>query len=166
MTVVDKPLERMFYDICLNRIYRRDCIIPSKIPSSQNRIPEDLWRFVLDEGGYGDFLEGPFLVDVARRKPNMKFVVGWAIENAFLRGNKNNPDLEVSVRYFLGERGSIVSVIDSGEGFDFKGVQRKYLARDSSYKQRNGAAFIGYNWNDFEVSFENRGSRVNIMGRN
>lgn len=107
-------------------------------------------------------------------------LIGLALENAFYHGNQNNPDLPVYFNVFEGENGLVLSIKDSGNGFDYRkvtekakaffekvqGVRKTYDAAGSEkYFQRWGTAFWGYIIYPVDVSFEDNGSRINLLFR-
>jgi hypothetical protein len=156
MTVVKKTLDRMLVETRWYKFCKNDLIIPKKIKSAHKNI----WKRVLEDLGYKTFLLEE-LGSITKNKTT-SFVIGWAIENAILRGNKNNPEAPVLVNYYLGDYGIVAKVEDFGDGFDYNETQRRFLSGEG-YALNNGAGFIGYNYDDVEVSFSGKGNIVNIM---
>lgn len=105
-------------------------------------------------------------------------LIGVALENAFYHGNRNNPGLPVYFTAFEGEKGVVLSIKDSGSGFDYReviararaffekfgGVRKAYDAIGfEKYFQRWGTAFWLYMEYPVDVSFEDNGTRVNLL---
>ncbi|MEM3405729.1 MAG: hypothetical protein QW117_02010 [Candidatus Pacearchaeota archaeon] len=155
MVIVNKNLEKMLVEIKWNGFFHSEIIIPKKIKN----IESNIWKSVISYYNYRKFL----LEDLRKiTKSDFGFILGWAIENALLRGNKNNPELPVIINYYLGREGIVSRIKDFGEGFNYMEVQEKYLKREK-YFINNGAGFAGYNREDVEVNFEEAGSIINLM---
>ncbi|HII15074.1 MAG TPA: ATP-binding protein [Nanoarchaeota archaeon] len=116
---------------------------------------------------------------LAEASPDMS-PIAMALENAFYHGNRENPELPVQFMAFEGETGIVASVKDSGAGFDFRNViekaragfgkfegkRRIYLFQpDERYFQRWGTCFWSFMIYPVDVSFEDSGSRVNMLFR-
>jgi anti-sigma regulatory factor (Ser/Thr protein kinase) len=89
-------------------------------------------------------------------------MVAYALENAFLHGNGNDPRLAVAATYFVGRDGLVARIEDEGSGFDFRTTQQNF-EQGKVYMHRHGNGFRKYNQPDAEVSFEGAGNIVNIM---
>jgi len=79
--------------------------------------------------------------------------------NATSRGNNNDPNLSASVKVILGEKGWIVRIRDSGEGFDYN----KVLRYDSYQGTGNGFRLLRKH-DELEFSFQDGGRTFNLMG--
>ena len=89
-------------------------------------------------------------------------IVGLGLENAYAHGNKGDESLPISIKVFEGIKGLVVRIRDSGEGFDFKKTQKKF-ENEEKYYNGFGGGFKRYNQKEYLVSFENKGTTINIL---
>ncbi len=94
----------------------------------------------------------------------MDLALHLAIENAIHRAHSKDLTLPISIILYAGVTGSVLRIKDSGPGFPYEEYIQKHSAGDTSYKSGNGTGFNCFSGPDIEVSFENSGSSVNIMG--
>ncbi len=87
--------------------------------------------------------------------------VAFALENAFLRGNKANPKLEVIVRVYEGLAGKVVQIIDSGDGFDYHNIVRRVYA-DEEYASGRGMGLRALSSSPVIGGYEGKGNILNI----
>lgn len=67
------------------------------------------------------------------------------------------------VTVYEGEKGFIVRLKDLSKGFDFRKVQRKY-ENEKKYYDCEGTGWTAFNQKDILVSFEEKGTVINLMG--
>mgnify|MGYP001566021834 FL=1 len=200
MAFTDKTLEDMLREIGVKTTLISDIIIPAmhpQFPKSFWRLPpsayegysltgrefiRDLWYVVDVELGYSGCNKilqrvkarrGPRKSNVEPGRPPLgREPIGMALENAFFHGNKENPNLPVSLMGFEGTNGVVASVKDSGDGFDFKQTISKFFSWKKArycdrelYKfyTRMAMGFASYKKESVEVSFEEGGRRVNML---
>jgi hypothetical protein len=96
-------------------------------------------------------------IEFEARKHGIQEAIGLAWENALWHGK-----FPVEYNFYKGEKGILISVEDSGEGFDFKKVQKKFESHKKYWHRWRGYGFKCYNEPDFFVSFEKGGRKVNI----
>ena len=64
---------------------------------------------------------------------------------------------------FSGQKGIVVRIRDSGTGFDYEGVVKKFRNREKYFRYK-GVGFQNFmSSKEFSVAFEGNGSIVNIM---
>ena len=112
------------------KLIRRDTIIPEKFPEC----PDSTYRAGYDwlyqyERDIAGFLE-PWLKPYRYNLIGEKGIICEALSNAFAHGHCKNPKLSIALEVYLGARGVLVRIHDSGKGFD---VQRIF----KSYQQKN-----------------------------
>lgn len=108
-----------------------------------------------------------------RKRPHIPYgayIISVALENAFYHGNQNNPELAVNVNVFEGQRGLVISIEDSGQGFDhksitdlFKGLHYTRIRPQERYFLRKGNGFQAYHIAGQKIAFEKDGRIVNIL---
>jgi hypothetical protein len=115
-----------------------------------------------------DFSKG--IIDLVEPDPKsnyfkiMELALAHAFENALTRGHEMKNNLPVSVELYIGDRGAMVRVEDSGRGFLSEEYIRKWKEGDRSYVNGLGQGFNHFGRNGLQVSFEAEGRAVNIMG--
>ncbi len=87
--------------------------------------------------------------------------VALALENAFLRGNKADPKLEVVVRVYEGLAGKVVQIIDSGAGFDYHDIVRRVYA-EKEYASGRGMGLRTLSKSPVIGGYEDKGNILNI----
>ncbi len=80
-----------------------------------------------------------------------------ALENALSHGS-----FPVKIKIYRGNRGNLFLIADSGRGFDFIEVQRKFNT-GKPYFIRYGQGFKSYNLTEDFISFEQEGRQINIV---
>lgn len=90
------------------------------------------------------------------------FKIDLAIENIV-----TNAYMGIKQPYMVivyeGEKGFVVRLKDLSEGFDFREVQRKYENK-KKYYSCGGTGWTAFNQKDILVSFEEKGTIINLMG--
>lgn len=168
MTMIEAPLEELLAAIHPAELVREDVIVPSQLSGTGT----SAYVLFLNHAGYkrtvtGRIEEAERSVDPQRQfpRPSLSRALSYALENAFERGHNDDPALALTVRYFIGEGGIVIQVKDSGQGFDYREVQRRYCA-GFPRMQRAGEGFRSYNSTpDLTFSFEDGGSTINLVYR-
>lgn len=144
MTVTDHNLEDMLGMIeserCIHSGTIKDISYTFYVYTLSQQIKLDYFNILFGGGGIGNF----------------------ALENACVRGNRCDESLPIILEIFEGKKGIVARVTDSGEGFDFKEVQKRF-ENGEKYYSGCGFGFKAYNEKEFLVSFENDGKMVNIL---
>jgi hypothetical protein len=183
MTLVEKSLEQMLQEIQFQTIWREDVIVLGKFPEcprpsakSAHNLSAPLVDFLWKHYD-GDTEIADHISQLEGRK-NGRSLISFALENAILWGNRNNPDLPVAVKVYDGHCGVVVQIKDSGKGFDYrektgivKGLRSEKLLgqhgvpdkNGRKYYRRKGGGFSTYEWHPSEVAFEGKGNVLNIL---
>lgn len=200
MAFVDKTLEEMLREIQVRHTLRYDIIISSRDPKCPKEwAPPANYEYVptpMDVRNEKDAttvyitnylgFDTELFETIRARRGEIERIcsaphihpIGYTLENAFYHGNQNNPDLPVYFMAFEGDKGIVVSIKDSGEGFDynktiekakacfkkFNGVRKTFsYDKDERYFKRWGTCFWTYMAYPMDVSFEDNGTRVNLL---
>ncbi len=99
------------------------------------------------------------ICDAHRFLDNYYLLTDELIANAVLRGNKKDSFVMASAKVLLGEKGWILRIRDSGNGFDVDRVlkNREYQYGGQGLSKLKAIEGIQFN-------YENNGSTLNIMG--
>jgi len=170
MVFVEKSLQKMLKEIELTSITRKDTLIPAENPSTykfykgkldgiKEEYAHDLLEKIIpgyDRSAWHDgFDESDMYLYTAS--------ILLALENAFFRGNKGKVNLPVSLKVYSGYKGHVISITDSGDGFDYKTKIEKMRFGDKGYAEGAGEGLRILEKVKFEVSYGKKGRRVNIM---
>jgi len=152
MTFVDKTLDEMLKEIGFNEFGTYDIIIP-----------EENGRVVAGTEVDLTYKQHKILEDIAKQMDNhyAYYVIGELILNGLCRGNKKQSYLPISIKIFEGDKGIVIRIRDSGEGFNFKEKIRQMKNGETYYQYTGGGLRLSDKVSD-EVSYEGNGSIVNV----
>lgn len=158
MTFVNKTLDVMLEEIKFEQITRDDTLIPEDNPIEFVHhlgilCPDDRYIYALLNEVAGE--ESKVTADYYG-------AIAFALENAFTRGNQGRWNLPVTLRVYSGQEGHVVRIADNGKGFNYR-KKINQLRAGESYTVGNGYGMERLDGIDFEVSYEKRGSIINIM---
>lgn len=91
---------------------------------------------------------------------NVLIAVSEAVNNAIAHGNKNNPDLNVTISVLNDPASFCIQVKDQGVGFEFDALPDP-TAPENIFKESGRGVFLMKNLAD-EVEFVNPGNTVNL----
>jgi hypothetical protein len=114
-------------------VIREDTVIPIEFPEhpdSRYRAGYD-WLFIY-ERRIAKFLE-KWLRRYRYQLIGEKGILCEALSNAFSHGHNKDPELPIFVRIMKGEKGLLISIQDSGRGFNVKEVYNKYRTKKQYY---------------------------------
>ncbi|MBU0457228.1 MAG: hypothetical protein ABH824_02855 [Nanoarchaeota archaeon] len=155
-------LENALKIIAPYKLIKQIKIIPAKNGKLQESSTGQLyWR---ESPELNDFIFKRLKIS-ARKNTQIWDAISLGLENAFWRGNKNNPQLEVIVRIFLGKNGKIIQIKDSGNGFDY--VKKiKLLKSGGNYASGLGRGLKALNKVDsISAGYQGKGNILNIVVR-
>lgn len=175
MVCVNKNLEAMLSEIGNPRRVISDAVIPFSYYSHNPQIFEEhveffwLWQY---ERQLSDALQKLHLPIELSFSEEIDTPVQSAIENAYVHAGRHvlRRDMKkpIKVEVYLGEKGIVFTVTDSGEGFDFDAIVEQKRRNLRYYR-----AGMGNGFKVFDVHFNNEGkvpyevsgerNRVNIM---
>jgi len=186
MVCVNKTLDQMLEEIGNPHKIRSDTIVPSdylldsSLQDSYTQYADRyrwLGRYETELASFLRTLDLPVNISLGVRghMDNMGYLgtcgewdpLSLAFENAFGRGHNYNYALPINLEIYLGDKGIIFTVTDSGTGFDFWEIVQK-KRKGQTYFRTGGYGFFIYDLpfddNDnipFEVSKE--GNSIIIM---
>jgi anti-sigma regulatory factor (Ser/Thr protein kinase) len=119
--------------IDLPRIIREDEVIPSDFPDCPNSCyqPEYDWLFQY-ERQIAAFL-APWLRAYRYELIGEKGILCEALSNAFSHGHRKDRFKAIHVRVWLGRKGLLIEIKDSGKGFNIRETYESYLKRKPYY---------------------------------
>ena len=81
-----------------------------------------------------------------------------ALTNAFERGKS-----PVTIKIFRGQRGHVLRLEDSGEGFNYEKCVAEMRSGGEKFYQRNGGGFKKFERRPYQISYEGRGNIFNMQ---
>jgi hypothetical protein len=149
--------------IQLPKLIRNDTIVPEDFPEctdSPYRSGYDwLYRYERSIAGY---LE-PWLQPYRYELIGEKGILCEALANAFSHGHCKNPKKAISLRVYLGVRGLVVRVSDSGKGFDVNSVIQGYLKKKVYYHTAGNGVRRMATSKQFGIFYDRSGSAFHML---
>lgn len=189
MTLVNKNLEEMMLEIEFKKLTFFDYWNPERFPDrvhfSGIEYDFGLDLLLVANKIYMQEIVNECEKGKALNKELLKPVLSLALENSLTRGNRNsyifnNEEgdkickegipvrcyrecyLPLSIKIFHGEKGFIIRIRDSGEGFPYTKIIAK-KREGESYAQNFGKGMYVMDKEGVEVAYEGTGSTINIM---
>jgi len=138
---------------------RDDTIVPAKQGVAQETLKGEIYQRESPE--YHDALFVSLNISKSRHFLIWESI-SLALENAFLRGNKADPNQPVIVRVYEGLDGRVIQIIDSGEGFDYKGLIKQWKA-GGKYAIGSGKGWRQLQAAQVLAGYEGSGNIINIV---
>ncbi|MFH1771172.1 MAG: hypothetical protein ABH828_06485 [archaeon] len=152
MVVITDTLDKL-----LKRVDSKEIVINEKI----DYFLDSLDRYTdLQIRLYSKIFDKPFQSEVK----SVQFVdkIKLAIKNIGIHAH-NLKDKPYFVTMYEGTKGYVVTIKYSGKGFDHEAVQNMYKNGECYWNKGEGAGFAEFNMDDSFISFEEGGTRINIM---
>lgn len=115
------------------RLIRRDAVVPADFPEcvdSTYRAGYDwLYQYERDIAGF----LAPWLKPRRYDLIGEKGILCEALSNAFSHGHGKDPHKTIILEIYLGERGLLIRIEDSGKGFNVDNVHQSYLKKKIYY---------------------------------
>jgi hypothetical protein len=149
--------------IGVSRILFEETLVPSscgKNPNSTYRPGYD-WLFT-----YERILAGvlePWTAHLRYELIGEKGVLCEALSNAFCHGHRKNPEKPIELKIFLGIKGLIVRIKDSGDGFDLRRVTEEFKKGKSYFHLSGNGLKRMIHSEDFHIFFTDSGACFNLM---
>jgi hypothetical protein len=140
-----------------------ETLVPSQCAKNANSPyrPEYEWLFVYERKLAG-FL-GKWTAGYRNELIGEKGLLCEALSNAFSHGHRKNPDLPIGIHVYLGTKGLMVRITDTGNGFDIESVRDQYQKGKTYYHlSGNGLRRMIQN-TCFSVFYSDRGSGFNLV---
>ena len=144
-------------------LVKKDVVIPGRFSSASHSPyrPGYDWLFVY-ERKLARFLE-PWLKQFRYELIGEKGILCEALSNAYYHGHAKDPMLPIEVRVYVGARGLIVRIEDSGNGFSVKSIYEKYeKGKAYFYTAGNGMRSMITSKN-FGVFYDKKGSAFHLL---
>lgn len=142
---------------------REDTVIPVEFPEhpdSRYRAGYD-WLFIY-ERRIAKFLE-KWLRRYRYQLIGEKGIVCEALSNAFSHGHNKDPLLPIFVRVMKGEKGLVLSIEDSGKGFNVKEVYKKYRNNKQYYYTAGNGLRLMAESSIFGIFYDSTGCIFNML---
>jgi len=144
-------------------LIREDTIIPDEFPEcpdSTYRVGYDwLYRYERD---IASFL-APWLNSHRYELIGEKGIICEALSNAFSHGHDKDPLKPIFFKVFLGARGLLVRVTDSGKGFDSRHVIQSYLQKKMYYHTAGNGIHLMATSRHFGIFYDPTGSAFHLL---
>ncbi|MEK6940291.1 MAG: ATP-binding protein [Nanoarchaeota archaeon] len=158
MGLVDTSFEDMLNDIDFTAMTRYDLLTNHRIlpPYTFRRFP---WSEYAELG----MITPEYVQELAKEADIPRDVLHEAFENAFGHGNCDSSFLPVSVKWFKGNKGYVVRIRDTGEGFDYHHIISERRNGRMIFKHEGWGFYhyASYDW--INISFEGSGNIINIQ---
>lgn len=144
-------------------IIYRETIIPSACARNPNSVyrPEYDWLFT-HERILASVLE-PWMPHLRFELIGQKGILCEALSNAFCHGHRKDPSLPIELCVYLGEKGLIVRIKDSGKGFDLDLIRDKYEKGRAYYHVAGNGLRLMIDSENFHVFFTDQGTAFNLL---
>lgn len=183
MVFTEATIDNLLERIRFQKVVREDTLIPNDdrnnfiFPGTNGVValqPKfqyvvDLEHFLWDRNNaFFDYmckLEGREIYESRSKEviqPKFIALVGTLFENAFWHGNNNNPDLPVVLRIYEGDKGHVLTIKDSGNGFDYK-KKLQMLKSGEVYFQFQGAGLKSVDEYKWEVAYSPAGNEAHVL---
>lgn len=145
------------------KLIRSDTIIPEKFPEcadSTYRSGYDwLYRYERSIAGFLEPWLKPYRYDLIGEKG----ILCEALSNAFSHGHDKDPKKAIVVRVYLGTRGLLVRVGDTGKGFDVNHVIQCYQKKKNYYHTAGNGIRLMATSEHFGVFYDSSGSAFHML---
>jgi hypothetical protein len=133
--LTDATLEQGLGMIGRAKLVLKETVIPSHYTNNGNSPyrPEYEWLY-LYERKLAVFLK-PWMASLRSALIGENGVLSEALSNAFCHGHKKDPLIPIDISVFLGRQGLIISIKDTGPGFDIR--DRKSTRLNSSHNSES-----------------------------
>ncbi|MFT7615950.1 MAG: hypothetical protein ACI8Y7_000777 [Candidatus Woesearchaeota archaeon] len=163
MVFVNKSLEEMLVEIQEPEIEEYHYVVPDK----ERR---KFYKATVGKNTYLDFGNYAFTHDILqrivhgyqKRVGHLAQTFALILENAFTRGNQADMRLPVSVKTYKGKIGHVISIMDSGDGFDYKTAIEKVNNKRHN-AQGKGKGLRMMRDSEFQIAYAGSGSIVNVL---
>lgn len=156
-------LEKVLVYIQSPKLIRDDTIVPDEFPecvdSTYRRGYDWLYRYERD---IASFLE-PWLKPYRYELIGEKGILCEALSNAFCHGHGKDPKRTIVLKVFLGERGLVVRVCDSGKGFNVRQVFQSYRNKKMYYHTAGNGIHLMASSKHFGIFYDAAGSAFHML---
>lgn len=156
------PLERGLDIIDQPRIILEEAMIPKecKNPNSPYK-PEYEWLFMYERRLAG--VIEPWTAHLRNKLIGEKGILCEALSNAFCHGHKKDPLVPIDVCVYLGKKGLIVRIKDTGPGFNLSQVKEQFAKGKTYFHMAGNGLRQMIESPDFHIFFTDQGTGFNLM---
>jgi hypothetical protein len=145
------------------KLIRRDTVVPADFPECVNstyRAGYDwLYQYERDMAG----LLAPWLKPYRYDLIGEKGILCEALSNAFSHGHGKDPRKTIKVEVYLGERGLLVRMEDSGKGFNVDKVYQSYLKKKIYYHTAGNGIHLMASSHRFGIFYSPVGATFHLL---
>ena len=123
--------------------------------------PEYAWLFTV-ERRLGRILD-PWLRQYRDRIIGPDGLLSEALSNAYCHGHRRNPTLGIDLRVVVGKFGILVSIVDSGDGFDHREIARNVTRKKNYYHNSGRGLYRMLTEECFQVFYTQQGRAFNLL---
>ena len=142
---------------------RRDTVVPAKFPAcvdSTYRSGYDwLYQYERDIAGF----LAPWLKPYRYELIGEKGILCEALSNAFSHGHGKDPNKTINVEVFVGQRGLLVRMEDSGKGFNVDHVYQSYLKKKIYYHTAGNGIHLMASSSRFGIFYSAVGATFHLL---
>jgi hypothetical protein len=165
MAIVNKPLTEL-----LREIEGEECIFEDVLNPEQN--PDTFVDVSAIGGGSVRIPSGEYRGELMKRispeykptgytwvaPPGYDSCLTEMLINAFERGKP-----PVTIKLFKGQKGHVLRIKDSGEGFAHEALVAEMRAGSEDFYQRNGGGLRTFERKPYQISYESNGNIINMQ---
>jgi len=154
--IVSKTFDEMLEEIEFKRWIRYDFLVPEDSPEIFNKVR-------VGRGLTFSIPNHRYITEITGIMRIRSSTVYELFYNAFGRGNLGQSDLPVSVKIFDGEKGKILRIRDSGEGFDLDDIMTKIQNNERYFRNAGGGFNLFTNDKSYNIAYEGDNNIVNLQ---
>ena len=145
------------------KLIRDDIIIPKDFPECANSTYRPgydwLYRYERDIAAFLEPWLKPYRYDLIGEKG----ILCEALSNAFSHGHGKDPKRAIVLKVYLGSRGLLVRVSDTGDGFNVPRVFQGYLQKEVYYHTAGNGIRLMATSNCFGVFYDRSGTAFHLL---
>lgn len=160
--LIDMTLDQGCDTIGHGRIILEETLVPFQCKNINSPYkPEYEWLFAY-ERKLAAFLE-TWTAHLRNELIGERGVLCEALSNAFCHGHKKDPHLPIDVSVFLGEKGLIVRIKDTGPGFNPNTVKEQFSKGKTYFHLAGNGIRQMIESPDFHIFYTDNGTGFNLM---
>ncbi|WP_035277269.1 ATP-binding protein [Desulforegula conservatrix] len=161
--ITDINLDKGLMNIFDGRVIFTETIIPSDCTKNPNSTykPEYDWLFTYERIIAG--VLDPWMSHLRFELIGDKGIICEALSNAFCHGHKKDPTKPIELNVYLGEKGLIIRIKDTGTGFEIDRVMDRYIKGKAYFHMAGNGLKRMIDSRDFHIFFTDNGTGFNLM---
>ncbi len=142
---------------------RCDTVVPADFPecvdSTYRHGYDWLYQYERDIAGFLESWLKPYRYELIGEKG----LLCEALSNAFSHGHNKDPRKPIKVEVFLGDRGLLVRLEDSGKGFNVRKVYQSYLKKKIYYHTAGNGIHLMASSRRFGIFYSSVGATFHLL---